>query len=58
MIAEISTNDQYITLVEKKQKNEFHLILLNFLEFKILLQFEYSYYRKECWPLIRFNQFD
>ncbi len=58
MIAEISTNDQFITLVDKKSKNEFHLLLLNLLELKILLKFDYKYYRKECWPLIRFNQYD
>ena len=30
----------------------------NLLELKILLKFDYKYYRKECWPLIRFNQYD
>lgn len=58
MIMGISENDQYITLVEKKNKDLYQLNVINLNTLQTKLEFEYKYYRRECWPLIHFNAND
>lgn len=58
MIVGISEADKYVLLVEKKNKDLYHLNVLSFQNLETIFEFEYKFFRKENWPLIKFDSED
>ena len=44
--------------MEKKNKDLYVLTVLSLLTLEPVLKFDYTYFRKESWPFIRFDEND
>jgi hypothetical protein len=55
VIASMSSLGKYCTLIEKKSKDLYILHILALPNFTNILTYDYPYFRKETWPLIKFS---